>query len=208
MSEMNHKILEKRTIIKAVLIAIGVAAALLIIAILPAEYGIDPIGTGKAFGFNKLYVAGNEADTGSELTVQKKNPLIKLEKAGSGPDVKRPAEADLPAPAQQYEEREDSVLITVPAGKALEYKIYMLKYGRMKYEWTTNKGELYFDFHGEVKEIKPSKETYYDSYTLAYSNNVVGTLLAPFEGKHGWYFRNNGSKDITVTIRLKGQYEL
>lgn len=205
---MNHQIVEKNKIIKAVLIAVAVAAVLFVTAVLPAEYGIDPIGTGKAFGFGKLYIPESSDAEESAMIVQKKNPIIKLEKAGSGPDVKKPVEADLPAPASQYDHREDSLQITIPAGKGIEYKIYMLKHGQMKYEWLTSKGDLYFDFHGEPKELKPSKNTYFDSYTIAYSNNMVGTFLSPFEGRHGWYFRNDGNKDVVVTLRLKGQYEI
>ncbi|KAA8478252.1 hypothetical protein BDE36_2479 [Arcticibacter tournemirensis] len=207
MSEMNHQVLEKGKIIKSLVFALVIASVLLITAVLPAEYGIDPIGTGKAFGFSKLYVP--EEGTGdSEMIVREARSVIKLEKAGSGPEVKRPAEADLPPPAQQYTKREDSVQVTVPAGEGVEYKIKMLKHGQMKYEWLTTSGELYFDFHGEPKEVKPSKNTYFDSYTIAYSDNMVGTFLSPFEGKHGWYFRNNGDKDIVVTIRMKGEYVL
>ncbi|WP_113663402.1 hypothetical protein [Pedobacter nanyangensis] len=208
MAEMSHQILEKSKIIKAVVIAIVVAGVLLVTAVLPAEYGIDPLGTGKAFGFAKLYVPEQADGENTGLVMQKSHPPIKMEKAGSGPEVKRPAEADMPAPAQQYALREDSVAILVRAGKDLEYKIHMLKHGQMKYEWITNNGDLYFDFHGEPKELKPSKNTYFDSYTIAYSNNMVGTFLSPFEGKHGWYFRNNSDKDITVTLRLKGEYTL
>ncbi|PYF74626.1 hypothetical protein [Pedobacter nutrimenti] len=208
MAEMSHQILEKSKIIKAVLIALVAAAILLVTAILPAEYGIDPLGTGKAFGFGKLYVPNNGMGEESQMMVKKNNPVIKLEKAGSGPDVKRPTEADLPAPMQQYAHREDSIEVIVPAGKGIEYKIHMLKHGQMKYEWVTNSGDLYFDFHGEPKELKPSKNTYFDSYTIAYSNNMVGTFLSPFEGKHGWYFRNSGDKEIKVTLRMKGEYAL
>jgi len=85
----------------------------------------------------------------------------------------------------------------------------MLKYGKMKYEWTTANGEiLYFDFHGEVNQQEKVDEVYFESFTIANSNNMVGTFLAPYEGKHGWFFRNNGNEDITVNFRLKGQYNL
>ena len=42
MSEMKHPILEKSKIIKATIIALVVGALLLVVAVLPAEYGIDP----------------------------------------------------------------------------------------------------------------------------------------------------------------------
>lgn len=208
MSEINHQIVEKKQIIKAVIFALLLSVIILVSAVLPAEYGIDPIGTGKLFGFSKLHVSEKAEGNSLETTTQKTFPLIKIEKAGSGPEVKRPIEADNPAPAKQYAEREDTVEVIVPAGKGIEYKIYMLKYGKMKYEWTTNNGTVYFDFHGEVKQATEVKDVYFESYTMAYSNNMVGTFYAPYEGKHGWFFRNNENKDIIVTIKLKGQYSI
>ncbi|RTY73450.1 hypothetical protein EKL99_12225 [Flavobacterium sp. ZB4P23] len=207
MSEINHQIVNKKQIIKAVIFALLLSVLILVSAVLPAEYGMDPIGTGKLFGFSKLYVPAN-ADDGLATITGKTFPLIKMEKAGSGPEVKRPIEANNPAPEKQYAEREDTVEVIVPAGKGIEYKIYMLKYGKMKYEWTTNKGIVYFDFHGEVKQAKETNDVYFESYTLAYSNNMVGTFYAPYEGKHGWFFRNNEKTAITVTIKLKGQYSI
>ncbi len=207
---MKPPLLEKNKIIKATLISLIVGALLLVIAVLPAEYGMDPTGVGKLIGFSKLYVP-EESGTNSlgVMATNSTTPLIKLEKAGSGPNVERPAEADNPPPTTQLKSREDETKVVVPAGKGIEFKIDMLKYGKMKYEWTTANGEvLYFDFHGEVKQEKKVKEVYFESYTISSSNNMVGTLLAPYDGKHGWFFRNTGNEDVTVTLRLKGQYSL
>ena len=181
---MKHPILEKSKIIKATVIALVVGALLLVVAVLPAEYGIDPTGAGKVLGFSKLYVPeSNQTDDLGMMVSTSNLPLIKLEKAGSGPDVARPVEA--------------------------EFKINMLKYGTMKYEWTTANNEvLYFDFHGEVKQKEEVKEVYFESYTISNSHNMVGTFLAPYEGKHGWFFRNTSNEDVTVNLRLKGQYTL
>lgn len=210
MSEIKHPILEKKQIIKAVIMSMIIGFVLLITAVLPAEYGIDPTGAGKLFGFSRLYVPedSDTATAGSGGVVLNNFPLIKMEKAGSGPEVQRPVEADNPPPETQLSERQDSVQVIVPAGKGLEYKIYLLKHGKMKYEWATDNGVLYFDFHGEVKQAKEAKAVYFESYTIANSNNMVGTFLSPYEGKHGWFFRNNSDKDIIVTLRLKGQYRL
>lgn len=210
MSEINHPVLEKKKIIKALTIALSLAVLLAVTAVLPAEYGIDPTGAGKLFGLSKLHIPQDsvKGNNGSGTEVQTRFPEIKMEKAGSAPDVPRPAEADNPPPEKQLEPREDSVQVIVPAGKGIEYKTYMLKYGKMKYEWTTDKGTVYFDFHGEVKQATEAKDVYFESYTIAYSHNMVGTFLAPFEGKHGWFFRNRGTEDIIVTLRLKGQYSL
>ncbi|MGJ1447497.1 hypothetical protein ACR79S_10725 [Sphingobacterium spiritivorum] len=200
MAEITHQILDKKSIVNQVLIALVVGTILLVSAVLPAEYGIDPLGIGKASGFSKLYVG--EANTETLASVPHK--ILQLENVGSGAEVPKPAAADNPAPATQLAERTDEVNVVIPAGKGLEYKVDMLKHGNLRYEWITDKGELYFDFHGEVK----NNNNYFESYTIAYSNNMVGSLLAPFEGPQGWYFKNNSNEDITVKIRMKGQYLL
>src|SRR5262245_44742628 len=48
-----------RTLALASSAALVAAAALLLIAVLPAEYGIDPLGTGKALGLLALSQAGH-----------------------------------------------------------------------------------------------------------------------------------------------------
>lgn len=206
MTDFNQPVIETKKIVRAFLMALAIGIILFVIAVLPAEFGIDLLGAGKLFGFSRLYQS-NEA-TLMVAEPQKSFPLLTLEKAGSKPDVKKPKEADNPPPEKQYGAREDKITITIPAGKGLEYKVLLLKFGSMKYEWTTDKGTLFFDFHGEVKEENPSNNVFYESYTVAYSNNMIGTFLSPFEGKHGWYFKNTDTADLNVSLRLKGEYRL
>ncbi len=207
MTTNNQPNLNKGQLLKSLIIALIIGSVVLLTAVLPAEYGLDPLRTGKLFGFSKLYQENNQTEnneTYSSLNFKK----IKMEKIGSPLNVPKPSEANNPPPEVQYPEREDTIEIIVPAKKGIEYKFKSLKYGSTKYEWTTDKGIVYIDFHGEVKQENPPKNVFYESYTLAYSNNMAGTLTAPFEGKHGWYFRNETNEDIVVTIRLNGQYEL
>ncbi|MFN3773432.1 hypothetical protein [Cloacibacterium normanense] len=202
MAEIAHQILDKKSIIKQVIIALIIGGVILVSAVLPAEYGIDPLGIGKATGFSKLYVPDNGTENITAANAPHK--VITLANVGSPVDVAKPAAADNPPPVTQLAERTDDIRVLVPAGKGLEYKVNMLKYGQIKYEWITDKGEVYFDFHGEVKD----NSNYFESYTIAYSNNMAGSLVAPFEGPHGWYFKNNSGEDITVKLKLNGQYLL
>ena len=207
MTTNNQPNLNKRQLLKSLIIALIIGTTVLLTAVLPAEYGLDPLGTGELFGFSKLY-QGNKQPENNETYSSLNFKKLKMEKIGSPPSVPKPSEADNPPPEVQYAEREDTIEVVVPAKKGIEYKFKSLKYGNIKYEWTTDKGIVYIDFHGEVKQENPPKNVFYESYTLAYSNNMAGTLTAPFEGKHGWYFRNETNKDIVVTIRLNGQYQL
>ncbi len=198
----NQPTLGKKQLLKSVGIALIIGAIVLLTAVLPAENGIDPLGTGKFFGFGKLYQDDTKNVT-SVLNYKK----IKMEKLGSPSDVPKPIEVNNPPAKKQYSQRKDSITVIVPAKKGVEYKVKTRKYAVIKYEWLTDNNIVYTDFHGEVFQENPPKNTFYESYTLAYSNNMAGTLTTPFRGKHGWYFRNDTDADITVTLKLDGEYE-
>ena len=198
----NQHIMTKKQLLKSVLIAMIIGVLVFVIAILPASYGKDPLGTGKLFGFSRLFV-----DKSTTNNINYKH--LKISKLGSDANVPKPIEAnDLPS-TTPYLKQTDTLKIIVPAKKGIEYKFKVKKYATVKYEWfTTNKEIVYLDFHGEVKQENAPKNVFYESYTLAYSNNMAGTFTAPFNGKHGWYFRNEYDKDIQLFIILNGEYEL
>ncbi|NQX80646.1 MAG: hypothetical protein HRT66_01455 [Flavobacteriaceae bacterium] len=194
---MENKGLSKSSIVRLSLIAFVVGSIVFVAAVLPAEYGMDPLGTGRVMGFSKLH------DQVKEIELSFEN--IKIEDLGS--DKKAPSQAYLPVANKQLDIREDaSIEIVVSAKKGIEYKIIALKGAKLKYEWHSKDGSfLFFDFHGEVK-LEQGYSEFYESYTVANSNSMAGTFTAPFEGIHGWYFKNNSNKDITVLLQLKGEY--
>ncbi len=207
---MQNQRIKKRKIASAALVVLIIGLVVFVIMVLPAKFGADPTGMGKYLGINDPNGDAVSVDTipPVEIFTQQSAKLLKLEDGGSSPDIAVPDEANNPAPERQLKFREDTLLINIPAGKGIEYKIKMLKYGRVKYEWTTDQGIVFFDFHGEVKQANPPDDVYYESYTVAYSNNMIGSFLAPFEGKHGWYFKNRSEQEILINMRLKGEYAL
>lgn len=211
MTDTKTPQLNKKQLLKALLWAAVIGTVVLFTAVLPAEYNIDPLGTGKLFGFSRLYVAETPIDSVPPKTVNGvlNFKTLKLEKLGSSSDVPKPIEANDSTPKTQYSMRYDTITVNVPMGRGIEYKFNTLKLGTVKYEWATDTKEVvYIDFHGEVYQENPPDTVFYESYILAYSNNMAGTFTAPFKGRHGWYFRNETKNDIVVTIRLKGAYEL
>jgi hypothetical protein len=201
MEKNNQPVVSKKQLLKSIGIAFLIGGIVFVTAVLPAEYGKDPVGTGNLFGFSKLYIKENT----NQLNFKK----IELKDVGSPSSIIKPSEANNPVSEVQFDVIKDSITVIIPAKKGIEYKVKMLKYGSVKYEWySQNKEIVFLDFHGEVEEENPPKEVFYESYTVAYSNNMGGTFTAPFKGKHGWYFRNLSDKEITIIIKLKGQYKL
>ncbi len=105
---------------KATASAFAIAVVVLVVAVLPAEYGIDPLGTGRALGLTAL--------AGVSETTQ--------------PDREVPA-ATAPASIAQ-----DTYTVELRPFEAVEYK-YRLEQNRgLVYEWTTT-SPVEWDFHGE-----------------------------------------------------------
>ncbi|PCI21762.1 MAG: hypothetical protein COB62_02560 [Piscirickettsiaceae bacterium] len=120
MNKIEHPIQSVSSLIKAALLATVLAVIILITAVLPAEYGIDPTGVGKSLGLIALA------------------PREKLSK-----------ESELLACNDEGSAKEDSVNIIIPAQSGLEYKLYMARKAVLEYSWSTDGVALYFDFHGE-----------------------------------------------------------
>lgn len=98
-----------------------------------------------------------------------------------------------------------TIEVTVPAGRGIEYKFFMKQHEKMSYEWLTDGEPLYFDLHGE-----PEGDTtgYFESYAITTSNEMKGSYTTPFAGSHGWYWQNESDKPVSVQLRVKGQYEV
>lgn len=99
----------------------------------------------------------------------------------------------------------DEATIVVPANRGVEYKFQMVKHAQMTYEWVTDGEPLYFDFHGEPKGDTTG---YFESYTITTAAEVKGSMTMPFDGIHGWYWKNTSNKTVTVTLKTKGDYKV
>ena len=176
--ELDHMVQSKQTLLKASGFAALFAAIIFAVAILPAEFGIDPTGLGKAMKLTQL--------AGQTQSVQ-------------AATIKETVKQTLP-------DQEDSVDIVIPAGKGLEYKFYLVSGDTMRYGWSTEGSELiFFDFHGEPQGDTTG---YFESYTVSTVNNVRGSFTASFEGSHGWYWENKSMADIVVKLQTEGSYKI
>ncbi|MGK2231128.1 hypothetical protein CWB58_18555 [Pseudoalteromonas sp. S201] len=108
-----------------------------------------------------------------------------------------------PLATQASDGEQDTAILTVPAGKGIEYKLDMKKFQKATYEWVTDGGELYVDLHGEPKGDTTG---YFESYTIATTDEMKGSFTVPFDGSHGWYWKNTSEKDITIQLIFSGDY--
>lgn len=183
------------SLLKATGIAALVAALILIVAVLPAEYGIDPTGIGARLGLKSLSAAPAAPAPAPE------------------PAVSAPLQADpLPTPSalsavwkSPSAYRSDELSLTLRPDQGAEIKALMRKGERLVFSWTTEGGAVNFDMHGERLDAKKDEFTSYWKGRAASDGN--GAFEAPFDGTHGWYWRNRGKQPVTVRVKTSGFYE-
>lgn len=98
----------------------------------------------------------------------------------------------------------DTQTIPLAAGAELEFKLKLEQEAVLEYAWKTDGASVFYDFHGE-----PAGDTtgYFKSYKTESNTQDSGALTTPFKGTHGWYWKNNSSTPIVITVQTKGAYE-
>jgi hypothetical protein len=179
----------KAAIAKATVIALAVALAILFVAVLPAEYGIDPLKTGKALHLTDLAKATEPASE---------------QKAVGARPVAAPAGIYTAQPGSYKTDSEDLALMP---GEGVEIKYHMQKGAGMLYSWKAT-APVAFEFHGEP-DVKPSKD-YFESYELndkTGADQSSGSFIAPSTGIHGWFWENKGKKEVQIHLATSGFYD-
>lgn len=183
---------------RSLLISIGAAAATAIVitfaAVLPAEYNKDPLGLGRLTGLSRLWAP--------------EEVLVAPAAAGVPAAIRQPAAFrsdtfEIPLAADGDEGRRN----------ALEFKVRLPKGASLVYSWQADglaiPEDLMFDFHGHTvaADAKGGPVSVAD-YEKSSGASAHGSLTAPVDGIHGWYFRNRSAQPIKVRLKLSGFYQL
>lgn len=98
-----------------------------------------------------------------------------------------------------------TIKVTVPARDGIEYKVLIDNNASIQFAWHSDSSELYYDFHGDPKAGPAGS---FQSYQEGSRKEARGTFTAPFDGKHGWYWKNSSNKPVEVTLELAGAFSL
>jgi hypothetical protein len=182
----DHPLPKKSELLRATGIAAVVAIVILVTTILPAEYGLDPTGLGSSLGLDQLNVETTETDVAVSDNQLLANSITALTRASTNL-------------------RQDSLTIVIPAYEGIELKADMKPGQSLAFDWQTDGEPLYTDMHGEPPNADTNEFTSY--WKEKQQSAGQGTLVAQFEGTHGWYWQNMSEEDITVTIDVSGFYQ-
>ena len=173
-------------LLKSTMVAICVGCALLILVILPAEYGTDPTGVGELLGLKKM----------GEIKTRLKQDFLK-ENIG--------AKDELMAEYETGKGNQDVMEFVIAPDEAIEIKLEMKKGSIAKYKWTTQNGGLNYNLHGDGHKGS-QKSISYKKGRMTSSDS--GEFKSEFDGYHGWFWRNRNNESVTVTLETFGDYIL
>ena len=148
-------------LLRSTLIAACVAAALLVTVVLPAEYGIDPTGVGRALGLAEMGEIKTQLHEEAEAD-RAKDQASQTPAAPAAPATPAPgqrsslfgsifaqfvigsAHAQTPAAAKSQE-----FSVTLKPGEGTEVKADMRKGAKLTYSWKVEGGTVNHDTHGD-----------------------------------------------------------
>ncbi len=181
-------------------IAVLIAIVLLVTTILPAERGIDPTGIGRVLGLTKM--GEIKVSLAAEANAKATMPI---ENAGVVQVIRPMTQAAIDAPAKTKGVQQHTMTLVLKPDQGAEIKLSMRKDARVRYEWTSAGGLVNFDTHGDPVS---APQGFYHGYGKGRgAANDTGAIVAAFDGKHGWFWRNRSSSEITITLKTSGDYE-
>lgn len=198
-----------RQLLRSTMIAVVVAAALLVTVVMPADYAIDPTGVGRMLGLTQMGEIKKTlaAEVAADAAVPPAVAPVAQAPAPAQPAPQQqvaPAAVAEPAAEPQPALKSDEVTVTLKPGEAREIKLEMLDKATVSYEWTTNGIPVNHDTHGEPYN---GPSGYFHSYSKGKQvKGDKGEFTAIFDGTHGWFWRNRSNRDVTITLKTKGEY--
>lgn len=158
------------------------AAAIVVMFVLPAEFGIDPTGVGKATGLIKIAEPENEELKRGAL----RTGVLTLSTGDVTPE---------PGKTDEWE-------IELEPYQSVEFKYTMPEGGRMSFEWKAS-AEVNYDMHSHPFEGGTALT---ESYGIGDATEMKGLYVAPFTGIHGWYWQNRSFEPVKVTLKASGAF--
>lgn len=100
--------------------------------------------------------------------------------------------------------KSETLSIEIPVDGAIEYKAIMERGGAIVYDWNSDGGEVYADFHGHDQA---QGNDFFVRYEAGELGSQSGMMLAAFPGGHGWYWLNLDDRPLTITLRIAGFFK-
>jgi hypothetical protein len=182
-------------------VVLGIIA--LVVFVLPSEYGIDPTGAGRALGLTSLSepAGGRTIQIVDVIGGNERIREVEIPDAGEPVPLPNPAIHQLETAAP----RTETLTVRIPAEGQTEVKTVMREAKMVVYSWQVDRGDVYVDYHGHDPAM--GNEFWVRYQEEQETAGAHGTLVAPFDGEHGWYWLNYNEFPVEITLTVTGYFD-
>lgn len=178
--------------------AMALAAVLLAVVVLPAEYGIDPTGLGARAGLTAIHAPSRTLRIQDVTGGNEGYREVAIPEPGQPVPLPNPAVVQL----KNAEASTRTLTIHLDVDQETEIKAVLDPAQVMLFSWRAD-GEVYTDFHGHEPGAGEAFVRYEEQQS---GHEGRGSLVAPFKGEHGWFWLNLAGKPVTITLTLTGYF--
>ena len=188
-------------LIRSTVIALVSAIIILVTIVLPAEYGKDPTGIGRLLGLAEMGEIKEQLAREAEEDRLRDRQNAQPAGPSTSSIIKRYMLALLVTPAHAQEKAwTDEITLKLEPGQGVEIKLVMKEAAKAEFSWSVTEGKANYDLHGDGS-----------GQSISYkkgrgATGEDGVLEAAFDGNHGWFWRNRDKKDITIVLKVRGDY--
>jgi hypothetical protein len=182
-----------------------VASAAVVLFLLPAEFGVDPTGFGRATGLMGLaqQEGGEEENIYLKRGLARTNVLIALtEEAKLDEATLRKTLADKGIAMPDGAMRTDRYEVELMPYEGIEMKYDLAEGAPMIFRWKAS-APVYLDLHSHPFDGGPEMT---ESFVIDQMPSQTAVYVAPFNGIHGWYWQNRTLNNVTLTLDAAGHF--
>jgi len=187
-----------RRLILTVAATLIAALVILVIAVLPAEYGMDPTGIGRALGLTAINGPTRKLEIRDVVGGNEKVREITVSDPGQPIPLPNPAVIQL----KKADAQSRTMKVVLQPDQETEIKAILDAAEVILYSWKAD-GEVYTDFHGHDPSMGQGFVRYEEQQS---GHEGHGSLVAPFSGEHGWYWLSLSDKPVTITLQVTGYF--
>ena len=196
----------RKTLIRSVAWTLAGAVVVTLLFVMPAEYGVDPTGLGGRLGLTRPgRVDAPDIDVAPRIV------------QGTWPEAPPEEEFDYFDPEvlgdpfshpQERPFRSETMVVDLADLEQVEVKASMKQGDAIVYSWRLLEGDaVYTDFHADPHAVDRYPEGYWIRYQESEGGSASGSLVAPFDGNHGWFWLNIEEGPVRIELTVHGYFD-
>ena len=99
----------------------------------------------------------------------------------------------------------EGLSMTLAPGEGGEILASMDAQDAFVFAWISRGGTVSVDLHGVERDDE--SDAFASFHEADEAQDGFGHFVAPFDGTHGWYWRNNGDAPVTISVTVGGYFD-